>query len=214
MLQDSSDEEVEVPTIHRAFDRMFATDGFPFIIGGQPGPLAQYHPSPIHIFQLWQIYIDNINPLLKITHVPTVQAQIIEASSNIEKAPKSIEALMFSIYLMAITSLEDDDVQRMFNEPKQELLGRYHTATQQAVTNAGFMRNNDPILLQAYLLYLVSSLDTSFCPLSKLTRFIVCSSLVCRPTTSLLPHWHCSSRRPTNGSSSGSGTVWTAPFRG
>ncbi|KAH7017663.1 fungal-specific transcription factor domain-containing protein [Ilyonectria destructans] len=154
MLQDSSDEEVEVPTIHRAFDRMFATDGFPFIIGGQPGPLAQYHPSPIHIFQLWQIYIDNINPLLKITHVPTVQAQIIEASSNIEKAPKSIEALMFSIYLMAITSLEDDDVQRMFNEPKQELLGRYHTATQQAVTNAGFMRNNDPILLQAYLLYL------------------------------------------------------------
>ncbi|KAF7543737.1 hypothetical protein G7Z17_g10504 [Cylindrodendrum hubeiense] len=154
MLEDSSEEEFEVPTIHRAFDRMFATDGFPFIIGGQPGPLTQYHPSPIHIFQLWQIYIDNINPLLKITHVPTVQAQIIEASSNIGKASKNIEALMFSIYFMAITSLEDDDVMRMFNEPKQELLGRYHTATQQAVTNAGFMRTNDPILLQAYLLYL------------------------------------------------------------
>ncbi|KAK7426924.1 hypothetical protein QQZ08_006516 [Neonectria magnoliae] len=155
MLRDSSDEEgVGVSTIHRAFDRMFATDGFPFIIGGQPGPLARYHPPTIQIIQLWQIYIDSVNPLLKITHVPTVQAQIIEASSNIESAPKNIEALMFAIYLMAITSLEDVDVQRMFNEPKMELLGRYHTATQQALTNAGFMRDSDPILLQAYLLYL------------------------------------------------------------
>lgn len=136
---------------------MFSHNGFPFIIGGQPGPITGLHPSTIHIFQLWQIYIDNINPLLKTTHMPTVQGQITEASSCIEKAPKNIEALMFSIYLMAITSMEEDDVQRTFREPKQELLGRYHGATQQALTNAGFMRVNDPILLQAYVLYLVSS---------------------------------------------------------
>ncbi|KAG3191545.1 hypothetical protein PC129_g25087, partial [Phytophthora cactorum] len=151
MLRDSSDdEEMAVSTIHRAFDRMFATDGFPFIIGGQPGPLAHYHPPTIQIIQLWQSYIDSVNPLLKITHVPTVQSQIIEASSNIGSAPKNIEALMFAIYLMAITSLDDVDVQRMFNAPKTELLGRYHTATQQALTNSGFMRDTDPLLLQAY----------------------------------------------------------------
>uniref|UniRef100_A0A0D2XQQ0 Zn(2)-C6 fungal-type domain-containing protein n=1 Tax=Fusarium oxysporum (strain Fo5176) TaxID=660025 RepID=A0A0D2XQQ0_FUSOF len=105
--------------------------------------------------ELWQIYIDNINPLLKITHVPTVQAQIIEASSDLENAPKNIEALMFSMYLMAITSLEDADVYKRFNETKKELLARYHTGTQHALTKAGFMRVNDPILLQAYILYLV-----------------------------------------------------------
>ncbi|KAF4977072.1 hypothetical protein FZEAL_6350 [Fusarium zealandicum] len=155
MLQDSSEEdEPGTSTIHRAFDRMFASDGFPFIIGGQPGPVTSFHPSTIHIFQLWQIYIDNINPLLKITHVPTVQAQIIEASSNLDQAPKNIEALMFSIYLMAITSLEETEVQTRFNEPKQDLLAKYHSATQQALTKAGFMRVNDPVLLQAYILYL------------------------------------------------------------
>ncbi|KAI8687120.1 Zn(2)-C6 fungal-type domain-containing protein [Fusarium sp. Ph1] len=155
MLQDSSEDEPEVgSTIHRAFDRMFATDGFPFIIGGPLGPITQLHPSTIHIFQLWQIYIENINPLLKITHIPTVQAQIIEASSDIANAPSNIEALMFSIYLMAITSLEDADVYKRFNESKKELLARYHSGTQQALAKAGFMRVNDPILLQAYILYL------------------------------------------------------------
>ncbi|WKT46233.1 Zn(2)-C6 fungal-type DNA-binding domain [Fusarium oxysporum f. sp. vasinfectum] len=155
MLQDSSDDEPEVgSSIHRAFDRMFDTDGFPFIIGAAPVPIVNLHPSTIHIFQLWQIYIDNINPLLKITHVPTVQAQIIEASSDLENAPKNIEALMFSMYLMAITSLEDADVYKRFNETKKELLARYHTGTQHALTKAGFMRVNDPILLQAYILYL------------------------------------------------------------
>ncbi|GKT98923.1 hypothetical protein FLAG1_00658 [Fusarium langsethiae] len=155
MLQDSSDEEPEVgSTIHRAFDRMFATDGFPFIVGSAPVPISNLHPSTIHIFQLWQIYIDNINPLLKITHVPTVQGQIIEASSDVENAPKNIEALMFAMYLMAITSLEEADVYRRFNETKKELLARYHAGTQQALTEAGFMRVNDPILLQAYILYL------------------------------------------------------------
>ena len=161
MLADSSEDEdaAEGSTIHRAFDRMFAHDGFPFIIGGAPGSVTSSHPPTIHIFQLWQVYIDNINPLLKITHVPTVQVQIIEASSNLDKAPKNIEALMFGIYLMAITSLEEADVQRMFHQPKQELLGQYHSALQQALTNAGFMRVNDPITLQAFLLYLVSPLS-------------------------------------------------------
>ena len=131
-------------------------DGFPFIVGGRAQSVTAAHPSTIHIVQLWQIYIDNINPLLKITHIPTIQGQVIGATSQLGKAPKNIEALMFAIYVMAITSLEETDVQRMFGEPKRELLGRYFTALQQALLNAGFMRSDDFICLQAYVLYLVS----------------------------------------------------------
>ena len=157
MLHDSSEDEENGggPTIYKAFDRMFDHDGFPFVIGGPCGPITSLHPPTIHIFQLWQIYLDNINPLLKITHIPTVQGQIIEATSQLDKAPKNIEALMFGIYLVSISSLDEGEVQRMFKESKKELLGRYHSALQQALTSAGFMRFNDPITLQAYLLYLV-----------------------------------------------------------
>lgn len=169
-------------------------DGFPFIIGGAPNPVTHLHPNPIHIFQLWQIYIDNINPLLKITHIPTVQPQVLQAASQIDRAPNNIEALMFSIYLMAITSLEDADVQTRFQAPKKVLIGRYTAAVQQALINASFMRVNDSLVLQSFVLYLVSlhemTLDTAQISLF-LTWFPVCGQVVHRSETSILSHWHC-----------------------
>ncbi|KAK0379103.1 fungal specific transcription factor domain-containing protein [Colletotrichum limetticola] len=157
LLRDSSEDEVDGSTIHHAFDKMYDNqDGFPFIVGSRNASVTHLHPSPIQIFQLWQIYINNVNPLLKITHVPTVQGLIIEASANLEKIPKSVETLMFAIYLMAVTSMEDVDVAKMFNEPKPTVLSRFHTALQQALVNAGFMRTSDTMVLQAYMLYLIA----------------------------------------------------------
>ncbi|QLI63586.1 Aurofusarin cluster transcription factor [Metarhizium brunneum] len=155
LLHDSSDDEADESTIHRAFDKMFSNnDGFPFVFSGRQQSTTHYHPSTIHIFQLWQLYIDNVNPLLKITHAPSIQSQIIQASSNLESAPKNLEALMFGIYCMAITSLDDAEVEKMLNRPKKEVLAQFFEGLQQALLNAGLMRYNDFLSLQAYVLYL------------------------------------------------------------
>ncbi|KAF9870095.1 C6 transcription factor [Colletotrichum karsti] len=157
LLRDSSEDEVDGSTIHHAFDKMYDNqDGFPFIVGNRNASVTHLHPSAIQIFQLWQIYITNVNPLLKITHVPTVQGLIIEATANLEKISKNVECLMFAIYLLAVTSLEDDEVAKMFNEPKPTVLSRFHTALQQALVNAGFMRTSDTMVLQAYMLFLIA----------------------------------------------------------
>ncbi|KAH8680940.1 fungal-specific transcription factor domain-containing protein [Xylariales sp. PMI_506] len=156
MIRDSSDEDDVGSSINHAYDKMFDnSDGFPFLVGGAAQSVTDQHPSAIQIIQLWQAYLNNVNPLLKLTHTPTLQERIIEASANIEKVSKSLEALMFAIYFMAITSLQDDEVLATFNEPKAMLLQRYYTACQQALINAGFMRNPDLTILQAFLLYLI-----------------------------------------------------------
>jgi hypothetical protein len=165
LLHDSSEDEADESTIHRAFDKMFSNnDGFPFVFSGRQQTTTHYHPSTIHIFQLWQIYIDNINILLKITHVPSIQGQIIQASSNLESAPKNIEALMFGIYSMAVTSMDDEDVEKMFSQSKSEVLAQFFEGLQQALLNVGFMRTSDIISLQAFLLYLVRSPSLSGAP--------------------------------------------------
>jgi hypothetical protein len=159
--EDSSDEEYEGPTIHNAYDTMFEnSDGFPFVVGGNVASVTTAHPSPIQMFQLWQIYISNVEPLLKITHTPTLQVQIISASANPAKIPKPLEALMFAIYFAAITSLTEEEVHTTFSEDRAILLGRYHNATQQALVNAGFMRAPELTVLQALFLYLVISNKT------------------------------------------------------
>ncbi|OAA43604.1 Transcription factor [Metarhizium rileyi] len=155
LLHDSSDDDAAESTIHRSFDKMFSNnDGFPFVFSSRQQSTTHYHPSTIHIFQLWQVYIDNINSLLKITHVPSFQAQVIQASSNLQNAPKNTEALMFGIYCMAVTSLDDAEVEKMFGRTKKAVLAQFFEGLQQALLNAGLMRFNDFISLQAYLLYL------------------------------------------------------------
>lgn len=154
---DSSDEEYEGPTIHHAFDTMFGeNDGFPFVVGGGPSSITNSHPTAIQIFQLWQIYLNNVNPVLKISHVPTLQNQIIGAGANLAKTPKPLEALMFAIYFMAITSMKDDEVRTTFGEDRSILLSKYQAATTQALVNAGFMRSTELMVLQALFLYLLA----------------------------------------------------------
>lgn len=164
-LRQSSDDDSEGPIIHKAFDKMFdGSDGFPFVIGGSMTSVTDLHPPAVQIFQLWQIYLDNVNPLLKLTHTPTLQGQLIEAAANPSKISKPLEALLFSIYFIAIVSLNEEEAQETFKEDKNRLMAKYHRGTQQALINAGFMRSSDLIVLQAFVMYLVSSLLPLFNP--------------------------------------------------
>ncbi|KFA54251.1 hypothetical protein S40293_07804 [Stachybotrys chartarum IBT 40293] len=121
-----------------------------------PVDLSTFHPSTVDIFKLWQIYLDNVNPLLKVTHAPTVQVRIIEAVGNISNIPSPFEALLFSVYCMAVFSIEDEQCLSIFATPKHDLLTKYQFGCQQALTNAGFLRSADRDTLTALYLYLLS----------------------------------------------------------
>ena len=118
--------------------------------------LSTLHPDPVQIFRLWQIYLNNVNPLLKVTHTPSLQGRIIEAASNVTNVNPTLEALMFSIYCMSILSLIVEDCQTMFGSSKEDLLMRYQFGCQQALLNCGFLRSSDRDCLTALYLYLVS----------------------------------------------------------
>jgi hypothetical protein len=113
------------------------------------------HPQPIQVFRLWQLYLDNVNPLLKVTHTPSLQGQIIEAAGNILNIKPELEALMFSIYCTAISSLSEDDCRIMFASPKSDLLAGYQLGCQQALLNSRFLRCTSRDCLTALYLYLV-----------------------------------------------------------
>jgi len=101
-----------------------------------------------------QTYLDDINPLLKVTHTPSLQGRIIEAASNVTNIDPNLEALMFSIYSMAITVV--DDCQAIFGSSKEDLLTRFQFGCQQALLNSKFLQSSDRDCLTALYLYLVS----------------------------------------------------------
>ncbi|CEJ56990.1 hypothetical protein PMG11_05700 [Penicillium brasilianum] len=118
--------------------------------------LADLHPNPLHIFKLWQTFLERVNPLTKIVHAPTVQQQILEAMSDLKQVSKDFEALMFSIYCISLISLQAGDVVKAFGESKKKLLSRCRRGAQQAFRNASFLRTSSTVVLQAFILYLLS----------------------------------------------------------
>ena len=154
---DSSDDGVRETVVNNAWDQPTHNDAL--LLFGSCGSTTQIsilHPDPVNIFRLWQIYLDNVNPLVKVTHTPSLQGRIIDAASDITSINPTLEALMFGIYCTSILALTPEGCQATFNASKEDLLTNYQSGCQQALLKCGFLRSNDRDCLTALYLYLVS----------------------------------------------------------
>jgi hypothetical protein len=68
------------------------------------------HPLPSQMLFLWQIYMDNVDPFMKVLHVPTMTKVTRELRGSYHSLGPSMQALVLAISLAAIMSLEDEEV--------------------------------------------------------------------------------------------------------
>lgn len=117
--------------------------------------LSDAHPGQAQIFLLWQTYLDNVDPLLKVTHSSTLQVRIITAASNVSNMDPTLEALMFSIYCIALLSIDDEKCLSIFQDTRANMLITFQLACQKAVVKCGALRSGNRESLTALFLYLV-----------------------------------------------------------
>ncbi|CAH0027074.1 unnamed protein product [Clonostachys rhizophaga] len=128
--------------------------------GGSTG--HKLHPEPRQIYRLWQQFVEAVNPLIKIVHVPTMQQQILEASWGLENISPPLAALMFSIYSLAVISLSSAQCEATYGEPRPTLITRYRVAALSALIAADFLTTKDLQLLTAFALFLLTDPDSEF----------------------------------------------------
>lgn len=114
-------------------------------------------PDPVHIFRLWQIYIDRVNPLTKIIHVPTVQPYVVEISTNLANVSLQYQALLFSIFSMAAVSLDEHEVNQLLGISREKAIQTFNAGAKAALVRLNFIKNYDMVSMQAFLIYLVST---------------------------------------------------------
>ena len=117
--------------------------------------LSPLHPDPVQIFRLWQVYLNNVDPLLKVTHTHSLQGRLVEATSNVSNISPTLEALMFGIYCMSVMSLTTEECETTFGSSKHDLLAKYQLGCQQALSNCSYLRTKDRECLTALYLFLV-----------------------------------------------------------
>jgi hypothetical protein len=151
--QSSDDEDPDSPNDNgQAYG---SHHGFIFGLSSQNVDMLSLHPMPQQIGAYWQAFKENVDPLVKVLHVPTFERTIAAAASNLATLPRGLEALLFTIYYGAVTSLSNEDCLTQFGEGKPVLLARYRFAIEQALARANFLITEELIVLQALVLFLM-----------------------------------------------------------
>ena len=172
---DEEDNEPEAtPELYNTPD-----DNGDLVMGGETPKTTvdDLQPSPGHIFRLWHLFLERVNPLTKIIHVPTLQPYLVEATSGSQNLPKSVEALLFAIYTVATVSMTADECQSLLGYSREAALQRFSLGVRITLNRIGFLKNYDLVTLQALLIYLVCFRASSSRPPP---------SPLCRPPCSVL----------------------------
>lgn len=157
ILDESSDGEFADGVPDGTCLDVFYASSPSLLFGTQSSSIAlrPWHPDPAQIFRLWQSYLDNVNPLVKLFHAPTVQQMISNAAGNLDDLPRNLEALMFGIYCVSAESLTEGQCLSNLGYSKITALQRFRTGAQYALAQASLLRTSDLMVLQAFILFIV-----------------------------------------------------------
>ncbi|CAH0046953.1 unnamed protein product [Clonostachys solani] len=131
------------------------TSRTPFFSGMQTGGSDTVRqPLPSQVPYLWQVYVDNVDPFIKILHVPSMGRIIKQTKGKFDSLSEGLRALMYVISLAAITSLDEIEVQENFDESKESMAAWLLSNTERALSDAGVLETTDIHVIQAFFIYL------------------------------------------------------------
>lgn len=118
-------------------------------------------PSPAITAALCDIYLNQIDRIIKVLHRPSLQRHLLEgipypSSSLKSKSSREAEnALDTAVFYAAVASMTDRQCHNLFQCSRNEVLPEYQSACEMALERADLMRTTDMMVLQAFVLYLV-----------------------------------------------------------
>ncbi|KAI0555109.1 fungal-specific transcription factor domain-containing protein [Xylaria curta] len=115
--------------------------------------LRDFHPSVELSMRLFQLFNDNVLPVVRIFHSPTLIRLFWSAVVAPDSIDKETEALIFAIYYSAVISIDPNQCANIVGTPRSVAVDRYKFAAEQALARANFLNTQSTLLLQAAVLY-------------------------------------------------------------
>ncbi|KAL8695075.1 MAG: hypothetical protein Q9218_000353 [Villophora microphyllina] len=155
ILDDPTDDEYDYPSPGSGSSASANHQGFIFSFSSTILSLRNFHPPQNQIIQLWEVFKENVEPLVKIFHRPCTEKTVMEAAKDLDHISKPLEVMMFSIYFAAVTSLSDEQCMSMTGMDKESALKKYRFGFEQAMARAGFLGTTELVILQSFTIFLI-----------------------------------------------------------
>ena len=108
--------------------------------------------------KLCHLYLEQVDPIVKILHRPTLEGFMLQGGNYLgrDRDHPSVEALKAAVCYSAVISMSEAQCQAVFGTNKLMMVGDYRRACEAACERAGLLTTDDMVVLQAFVLYLVS----------------------------------------------------------
>ena len=123
-----------------------------------PSPTSEEMASldAVQTFKLWQIFLERVNPLIKIIHAPTIQPYIVQAAGDMNSIPLSYQGLLNSIFGVASMSLSDDELLQTLGLTRERATQKFLSMIFRPLARFDFLKRYDMVVVQALVHALVS----------------------------------------------------------
>ncbi|KAL4780880.1 fungal-specific transcription factor domain-containing protein [Aspergillus varians] len=129
-------------------------DGMLFGFFSLAHSLRSFHPLPGKVPVLWDIYTENVKPLLPVVHGPAAHQLFTTAARNPDSLDKNNETLVLAMYFAAIVSMSPETCMARLGESRDTLVGRYRFAIEQALSKANLLNTQSLPLMQGAVIFL------------------------------------------------------------
>lgn len=115
------------------------------------------YPSLEQMEILWQIFGLRVEPIVRISYKWTLdelRVRSLDAEQRVSLSPAE-QAYLFSLYLISVHSLNDEECQSMLHDSRSRLLVHYQTLCEEALIRTNLLCMADILVIKAIILYVV-----------------------------------------------------------
>ncbi|KAL4774560.1 hypothetical protein BDW60DRAFT_160403 [Aspergillus nidulans var. acristatus] len=112
------------------------------------------HPSLALGRKYWQLFLEKVDPLIKVVHRPSVSRILRGGLNDPTSLGEGEGALLQVFYLACVSAMDVMDVQSSLQMSKSTALTTYRLAAEQALARSGFMTTSNWTIMQALVLFI------------------------------------------------------------
>lgn len=121
--------------------------------------MHRQHPPPTKVLMLWEVFLSNVHPLVKIFFDWDIKRHIQHAADDSGTLTKGQHALCWAIYFIAVLSLSDQECTiKLDQTSRTALLRDFQSNVETALQAANYASTSDMLVLQGFTLYIVRHL--------------------------------------------------------
>ena len=115
---------------------------------------TELYPLPSQIMFIWHVFVERIDPFVKILHIPSLTDTFHTFSGDWASLKPGVSALVLVVSFAVVSVLDSQEVKMNFAAEKKDIVARFRKAVEQALERAELLVTDDLRAVEAFIIYL------------------------------------------------------------